>query len=134
VSRRILIVICLALVIAAVAAMRAVSSLSPTSDGVPTTRAVKGDIDITVHTLGELGPRRSMTLSAPTVGGLLQIVTLKPAGAFVKEGEVVIEFDAAEQLYNLQQAESELAEAEQELAKLLADTRVQASTDALRST
>jgi HlyD family secretion protein len=131
VSRRILIVICLALVIAAVAAMRAVSSLSPTSDGVPTTRAVKGDIDITVHTLGELGPRRSMTLSAPTVGGLLQIVTLKPAGAFVKEGEVVIEFDAAEQLYNLQQAESELAEAEQELAKLLADTKVQASTDAL---
>ena len=105
--------------------------LSSSAETIPTTRAVRGDIAVQVHTLGELGPRRSMTLSAPTVGGLLQILTLEPAGTFVKKDEVVIEFDRAGQLYNLQQAESELAEAEQEIAKLMADTRVQASTDAL---
>jgi multidrug efflux pump subunit AcrA (membrane-fusion protein) len=130
-SRRTLIIAVVAVVIVGVIALRAMPALSPVSEGVPTTHATKGDIDITVHTLGELGPRRSMTLSAPTVGGLLQIVTLKAPGSFVKEGEVVIEFDRAEQLYNLQQAESELAEAEQEIAKLQADTKVQTSTDAL---
>ena len=60
-NRRILTVAGLALVIIGVVAMRAVSSLSPAGEGVPTTRAAKGDIDITVYTLGELGPRRSMT-------------------------------------------------------------------------
>lgn len=105
--------------------------LSPTLDRIPTTRATRGDIDVKVHTLGELGPRRSMTLAAPTVGGLLQILTLSPAGTLVTKDDVVIEFDRAEQHYNLQQAESELAEAEQEIAKLLADTKVQASTDTL---
>lgn len=105
--------------------------LSPALDRVPTTRATRGDIDVRVHTLGELGPRRSVTLSAPTVGGLLQIVTLVPAGAAVREGDVVVEFDQAEQIYNLQQAESEVAEAEQEIAKLRADAKVQISADAL---
>jgi biotin carboxyl carrier protein len=43
----------------------------------------------------------------------------------------VIRFDQAEQQFNLQQAESELAEAEQAIVKLKADARVQISTDAL---
>ena len=68
--------------------------------------------------MGELGPRRSLTLAAPSVGGMLQIVTLSPAGSVVKEGDVVMEFDHAEQQFNLQQAESELDEAEQEIVKL----------------
>ena len=72
-----------------------------------------------------------MALAAPTVGGLLQIVMLAPAGSAVKEGDVIIEFDRAEQEYNLRQAESELAEAEQEIAKLRADTKVQVLNDRL---
>ncbi len=105
--------------------------LSPSPEGIPTTRPTRGDIDVRVHTLGELGPRRSMALAAPTVGGLLQIVMLAPAGSAVKEGDVIIEFDRAEQQYNLQQAESELAEAEQEIGKLQADGQVQVSQDRL---
>ena len=108
-----------------------VPDLSPRSETIPTTRPVRGDIDVKVHTLGELGPRRSMTLAAPTVGGLLQIVKLAPAGTIVKKDDVIIEFDRAEQQYNLQQAESELAEAEQEIAKLQADAKVQTATDQL---
>ena len=108
-----------------------VPDLSPELGTIPTTRATRGDIDVRVHTLGELGPRRSMTLAAPTVGGLLQIVKLTPAGSIVKKDDIVIEFDRAEQQFNLQQAESELAEAEQEIAKLRADAKVQQSTDQL---
>jgi HlyD family secretion protein len=108
-----------------------VPDLSPETEAIPTIRPTSGDIDVRVHTLGELGPRRSMALAAPTVGGLLQILRLTPAGTIVKEGDIIIEFDRAEQQYNLQQAESELAEAEQEIAKLRADTQVQASNDQL---
>lgn len=107
------------------------ADLSPKVERIPTTRATRGDINVQVHALGDLGPRRSMALAAPTVGGMLQIVTLTPAGSVVKKDDVIIQFDQAEQLYNLQQAESELAEAEQEIAKVEADTKVLASTDKL---
>ena len=63
--------------------------LSPAPDRIPTTRPTHGDIDVKVHTLGELGPLRSQTLAAPSVGGMLQIVTLSPAGSIVHEGDVV---------------------------------------------
>lgn len=113
------------------AAVFGLSDLSPVPDRIPTTRPTRGNIDVRVHTLGELGPLRSMALAAPTVGGTLQIVTLASPGSIVHEGDVVIEFDRAEQQFNLQQAESEVAEAEQEIVKLKADGRVQASQDQL---
>jgi multidrug resistance efflux pump len=111
------------------AAVTGMQNLAPAPATIPTTRAVQGDIDVRVHTLGELAPHRSMSLAAPSVGGMLQIVTLKQAGTVVKTGDVVLEFDLAEQQFNLQQAESQLAEAEQEIAKLRADTKVQLSAD-----
>jgi HlyD family secretion protein len=113
------------------AAVFGLPDLSPPPDRIPTTRATHGDIEVRVHTLGELGPLRSQVLSAPTVGGTLQIVTLAPAGTVAHEGDVVIEFDRAEQQFNLQQADSELAEAEQSIVKLKADGLVQASQDQL---
>ena len=58
-------------------------------------------------------------------------MTLAPSGNVVHEGDVVLEFDRAEQQYNLQQASSELDEAEQEIVKLEADSKVQASQDKL---
>lgn len=125
--------------IAAVAAMALVGGaavfglpdLSPAPDRIPTTRPTHGNIDVKVHTLGELGPLRSQQLAAPSVGGTLQIVTLSASGSMVKEGDIVLEFDRAEQQYNLQQAESELAEAEQEIVKLEADSKVQVAQDKL---
>jgi HlyD family secretion protein len=125
--------------IAAIAAMALVGGaavfglpdLSPAPDRIPTTRPTHGNIEVKVHTLGELGPLRSQTLAAPSVGGTLQIVTLSPAGSMVHEGDVVLEFDRAEQQYNLQQAGSELEEAEQEIVKLEADGKVQATQDKL---
>jgi multidrug efflux pump subunit AcrA (membrane-fusion protein) len=121
----------LAVGLAGAAAVTGMQDLAPAAATIPTTRAIKGDLDVRVHTLGELAPRRSMSLSAPSVGGMLQILRLAAGGSVVKNGDVVTEFDRAEQQFNLQQAESELAEAEQEIAKLRADTKVQQSTDAV---
>ena len=123
------IVIAAVLVLVGAALARGLHDLAPAPEGIPTTRATHGDIEVRVHTLGELAPRRSVSLTAPSVGGTLQIVTLAQAGSVVKKDDVIIEFDRAEQQFNLQQAESQLAEAEQEIGKLRADTKVQASQD-----
>ena len=70
-----------------------------------------------------------MTLVAPPVGGMLRIVTLVPTGGAVKSGDVVMEFDPADQQYALEQARSELEEAEQDIVKMKADATVQAAQD-----
>jgi hypothetical protein len=50
-------------------------------------------------------------------------------GMPVKNGEIVMEFDPADQIYALEQARSELAEAEQEIVKMKADAAVQKAQD-----
>jgi HlyD family secretion protein len=121
----------LVMALAGGAAVLGVPDLSPKANEIPTTRPTRGDVDVRVYTIGELGPRRSMMLSAPTVGTQLQIIALVTGGTIVREGGVVIEFDRAAEQYNLQQAESELAEADQELVKMQADAKVQAAQDQL---
>jgi biotin carboxyl carrier protein len=126
-----LIVAVLVMALVGGAAVFGVPDLSPKLNEIPTTRPIRGDVDVRVYTIGELGPRRSMMLSAPTAATLLQIIALAQSGTMVREGDVVIEFDRAAEQFNLQQAESELAEAEQELVKMEADAKVQAAQDQL---
>ena len=52
-----------------------------------------------------------------------------PTGLPVKAGDVVFEIDPADQEFALQQAKSELAEAEQQIVKIKADSAVQAAED-----
>jgi len=106
--------------------------LTPRPDEIPTTRPVRGDVAVEVHTIGDLRALRSGALTAPATGGTLQLLTLQPSGSIVKKDEVVIQFDLAEQQYNLEQAKSELHEALQEIAKLQADARVQAADDQVK--
>lgn len=89
---------------AGAAAVFGLPDLRPQPDRIPTIRAQRGDVDVRVHTLGELGPRRAIMLSAPANTGMLQLVKLLPAGTLVEEGTVVLAFDPAEQQYNLDQA------------------------------
>ena len=95
----------------------------------PTARVVKGPLKLTVHATGELRAGRTMTLVTPPVGGMLRIVHLVPTGVAVKKDEVIMEFDPADQQYQLEQAKSELAEAEQVIVKMKADATVQRSQD-----
>ena len=96
---------------------------------VPTSLVTKGPLKLTVHAVGELRAGRTVTLVTPPVGGMLRIVTLMPTGMPVKAGEPVVEFDPADQQYALEQAKSELAEAEQEIVKMKADAAVQGAQD-----
>src|SRR4026207_657695 len=77
-------------------------------DPVPTARVTKGPLKVTVHATGELRAGRTVTMVTPPVGGMLRIVTLVQTGMPVKAGDIVVEFDPADQQYALEQAKSEL--------------------------
>jgi HlyD family secretion protein len=97
---------------------------------VPVAEVRKGNLDLIVHTTGELRVTNSMVLTAPPVaGGALQITRLLHPGVPVKKGDVVFEFDPAEQHYKLEQSRSELDEADQEISKANADAAVQSAQD-----
>jgi HlyD family secretion protein len=98
----------------------------------PTAKVEKGDLQVKVIATGELKTMETRVLAAPPVaGGTLQIVELARTGAQVHAGNAVLRFDPSEQEYNLAQNRSDLAQAEQEIAKARADAAVQVSQDQL---
>lgn len=124
-------VLLFAALLAAAAGVAALQVLGGKAEGrsMPTTRVQRGNLDLTVYTRGELRPLRTTMLTAPPVRGQLQITYLAKTGERVKKDEVVVEFDPSEQEYNIEQARSELMQAEQEIAKAKADGTVQVSQD-----
>ncbi len=98
---------------------------------VPTAKVVKGPLKLTVFATGELRAGRTVSLMAPPAGGTLRIVKLTQTGTAVKKDDLVLEFDAADQQYAVEQAKTDLAEAEQQIVKMKADQAVQASQDKL---
>jgi HlyD family secretion protein len=129
-KRRLAFVAVIVAVIAAGAGLvRGVPNLPERSSTVPTVRAAKTTLKPTVNAVGELRAGRTLTLIAPAVGGNLRIVRLVLTGMPVKKDDVVIEFDPADQQFALEQAKSELAEAEQEIVKMKADAAVQKAQD-----
>ena len=106
------------------------SQLSTTSADVPLALVKRGELDLRVHTTGELRAGHSETLAAPPIGGgTLQITHLVHTGAAVKKGDVIVEFDPSEQHYQLELSQSELLQAEQDIAKAKADAAVQDAKD-----
>src|SRR5580700_7822897 len=113
-----------------VAAVRRASPAAAAGDEIPISSVRRGDLDMKVHANGELRAVQSKVLTAPPVGGgALQITYLLHTGTPVKKGDLVIEFDPAEQRYNLEQNRSELLQAEQEITKAKADAAVVAAQD-----
>jgi len=109
------------------AVVRGVSRSGPKI--VPTTRVQRGRVQVTVYTVGELRGTRSVQLAVPPMGGQLQIVKLADTGDALKAGDVVVEFDASEQEFNLEQARFDLALAEQDVVKADAQAAVQTAED-----
>ena len=96
---------------------------------IPTARVERGDVEIDVFTSGELRAPHSISLMAPPVNGTLQIVSMLSTGTAVKAGDIVVQFDPSEQEYNFEQSQSQLRQAEQDIAKAKADAAVQAAKD-----
>jgi len=83
-----------------------------------------------VYATGELKASHSQILTAPPIGGgALQITHLLHTGAAVKKGDLVMEFDPSEQHYKVDQNQSELLQAEQEITKARADAAVVSAQD-----
>jgi HlyD family secretion protein len=118
-----------AVIVAGAAIAVALPSLPDRGSVVPTARVSKGPLKLTVNATGELRAGRSMTLVAPPVGGMLRAVNLLSTGTSVKTGDIVIEFDPADQQFALNQAKTEVAEADQEIAKMKADAAAQSAQD-----
>jgi len=96
---------------------------------VPSTRVVRGTLKLDVHATGTLRASRVASLMAPPAGGTLRLVRMADTGAPLRAGDVAMEFDPAAQQFALEQANSELAEAEQEIIKLRADVDVRTAQD-----
>ena len=119
----------LVLVIAGGGIAVSVARLRGPERSLPTGRVERGNIDPKVYVSGELRTPNTSMLVAPSVGGTLQIIYLAKTGSAVKLGDVVLQFDPSEQEYNLEQAPSQLALADQQIAKGKADAAVSAAND-----
>lgn len=95
----------------------------------PTGRVQKGKVQLKVYTTGELRAARSTQLIAPPAGGQMQIVSVAQSGQWISEGDAIVEFDAAEQEFQLEQSQFDLASAGQELVKADAEAAVQVADD-----
>jgi HlyD family secretion protein len=121
------VVLCVAAVGAAIVV--AVPRLPDRGAAIPTARVAKGPLNLTVHATGDLRAGRTMTLTAPPVGGMLRVVQMVTTGASLKKGDTVVEFDPADQQFALNQAKTEVEEAAQEIVKMKADAAAQAAQD-----
>jgi multidrug resistance efflux pump len=114
---------------AAVFTRTRVSSMSVNTPRVPTVRLARGSLELAVHLRGDLRASKQQLMMAPAVGGALRILQIADAGQPVKEGDVILEFDPSDQLHALEQAESEVLEAEQEIIKRRADNEATTAQD-----
>lgn len=125
----------LLILVAAIAfgAMRLGGSTTPAPDvdrpTVPTARVIKGSLELNVRTVGELRASTVKPLPAPAVGGIMRLVSILETGTEVHAGDTVMVFDPTEQEYTLEVSLSQLAEADQEIARIRADGDTQAAQD-----
>lgn len=105
------------------------ASAGPANETIVTERVTRGNLSLDVHLDGELRAATSVAVSAPSVGGALRLLSLLPTGTVVTKDDPVVEFDPAEQQYAMEQALSEVEEAEQEITKREADVAVQLAQD-----
>ncbi len=87
-------------VVCAGAAVAAYKMTGTTEVDVPVARVRRADFVISVRVRGEVKSTRSVILAAPQVPDV-RITRLMESGRPVKKGDVVVEFDAAQQEQNL---------------------------------
>ena len=97
---------------------------------VPTAKVRRGDVTLAITARGELQGGDPQRLAAPMTGGTeMHITQLRKTGEEVKPGDVVVQFDTAEQQFKLQEAQADLAEAAQNLIKARAQREAEQEED-----
>jgi biotin carboxyl carrier protein len=101
--------------------MRAVNQ--PAAVSVPAAPVSRTTVTFTVSAAGALQGGNSKMLSAPMTGsGQLILTELRKPGEMVNKDEVVARFDTTEEDYKLREAESDLAEAGQQVLQARSET------------
>jgi multidrug efflux pump subunit AcrA (membrane-fusion protein) len=113
------IVLVVALSVGAVAALRRDTG----SSSLPTAIVTKTTFVDFLQLRGEIRPVRSVVLTAPSSGADLQIVELATNGSKVAAGDVIVTFDPTNQQRTLETKQSELKQAETEIARTEAEER-----------
>ena len=112
-----------------IAAASAIKASPMTARREPTTRVIRGSLRLDVWANGEFQASRVVSLAAPRAGGGLRLIRLAHTGTAVKAGDVVMEFDPAEQQYELALELFDLALAEQEVVRRKADIQARAAQE-----
>jgi HlyD family secretion protein len=113
------IVLVVALSVGAVAALRRDRG----SSSLPTAIVTKTTFIDFLQLRGEIRPVRSVVLTAPSTGADLQIVDLATNGSKVAAGDVIVTFDPTNQQRTLETKQSELKQAETEIARTEAEEK-----------
>src|SRR5438270_2178240 len=127
-TRRKLLVI-VAIVLAGSGVVLGAVRLSRRSPTVPTFQVKRGEFLDSVQFRGEVKAMRSLTLSAPSEAGDLQIIKLVAEGAAIKRGDVVVEFDKTKTEQDLAQYRSTLKSAEASIEQSRAQARLTEEED-----
>jgi HlyD family secretion protein len=69
------------------------SRITPKAPTVPTFQVKRGEFLDVLQFRGQLKAMKSVTITAPSNAGDLQILKIVPDGTQVKKGDVVVEFD-----------------------------------------
>lgn len=97
---------------------------------VPVSRARQGEFIISVKTRGEVRSSRSIILSTPQIPDP-RIVMLAETGKPVHKGQVVIEFDGAQQEQYLLERETSVRTVDKEIIQLHASHRITTEMDSM---
>jgi HlyD family secretion protein len=90
---------------------------------VPVARVRKGEFIISVSTRGEINSTASRSLAAPQVPSLT-ITRLVPSGQRVQQGDIVVEFDSADNEQRLIEQNTEVRTVDMEIVQLQASHKI----------
>jgi HlyD family secretion protein len=96
---------------------------------VPMAEVVRGEFVEHLQLRGEIRPVRSISVTAPSQAGDLQITRLVANGAQVKKGDVIVQFNTATLERTVQEKRSELRQAVAEVDQARAEGRQKAEED-----
>lgn len=119
----------LILLLAASGVLLGAVRLSHRAPGAPTVEVKRGEFLDSLEFRGEVKALKSVTISAPSEAGDLQIVKISPEGTAVKAGDVVVEFDKTKTEQDLAQYKSALKSAEAEIGQAKAQARLAEEED-----
>jgi RND family efflux transporter MFP subunit len=103
--------------------------LGKRSPTVPTMEVKRGEFLDSAEFRGEVKAMKSVTISAPSEAGDLQIIKVSPEGTQVKAGDVVVEFDKTKTEQDLAQFRSTLKSAEATIEQARAQARLTEEED-----